>query len=78
MYDRLTPSMIVAALSRVKEFHIDLIDLTWKLVKEDGSLDETQMALCRQEIEEAADQASAYVTSVRETVDRLFRFRKHK
>ncbi|MDD5060742.1 MAG: hypothetical protein PHN44_00480 [Candidatus Marinimicrobia bacterium] len=76
MYDDLTPVMIVAALKNVKEFHIDLIDLTHELVNENGELDEVKVALKRKEIDEAADQAEAYVKSVREAVSRITRFQE--
>ena len=78
IYDPLTPTMIVAALHGVKEFHIDLVDLSWNFVKEDGTLDEEKMALHRKEIDAAADQANAYVAGVRKAVARLFRFCKRQ
>src|SRR3989337_376040 len=37
-YELLTPMMCVAALKNVKEFRIDLIDLSCKFVKPDGSI----------------------------------------
>jgi hypothetical protein len=74
MYDSVEPQMIVAALKNVKEFHIDLIDLSWKFVKDDGTLDEEKMKFNRKEIEEAADQAEAYVDATRKAVARLIRF----
>ncbi len=75
-YDPLTPNMVIAALGNVKEFHIDLIDLANKFTKEDGTLDEEAMRLNRKEIDEAADQATAYIHGVRLAVERISRFQK--
>lgn len=73
--DDLTPAMIVEALKTVDEFHIDLVDLCPKFVQKDGTLNETLMAMSRQEIDEAVDQAQAYIESVRKAVSRVIRFR---
>lgn len=75
-YNALSPAMIVAAIHQVKEYHIDLIDLSWKFTKEDGTLDEGKMNMERKEIDEAADQAQSYVTAVRKVVARIFKFRE--
>ncbi len=76
MYDPLTPMMCVAALKQVKEFHIDLIDLSWKMLKDDGKVDDEKMALHQKEISEVADQATGYVEGVRKAVNRIFAFRE--
>jgi hypothetical protein len=75
-YNTVTPIMIVAALSTIKEFHIDIIDLSWKFLKEDGKLDEEKVAMNREEIDRAADQASNYVKGVREMTQRIKRFQE--
>ncbi len=75
-YEPLTPNMLIAALKNVKEFHIDLIDLSWKFANEDGTLNEEAMRLNRKEIDEAADQATAYVHGVRRAVERISRFQE--
>jgi hypothetical protein len=71
-----TSAMIVAALSTLKEFHIDLIDLSWKFLKEDGTLDEEKVALNRKEVDEATDQAATYVKGVKEVTVRIQRFKE--
>jgi hypothetical protein len=69
-----TPVMIVAALSNIKEFHLDIIDMTWKFLKEDGTLDEAKVSMNRKEIDEASDQAENYIKGVKEVTARLLRF----
>lgn len=74
--DLLTPPMVVSALKTVKEFHIDLIDLSWKVVNNDGQVDDTKLAVHMKEIEAAADQATAYVDGCRRVTQRLLSFRR--
>jgi PRTRC genetic system protein C len=67
----LTPSMVVAALKTVPEYHIDLIDLANKFARDDGTLDDVQLALHSQEVDEAVEQANTYIKSVRNVINRL-------
>lgn len=70
-YTALTPDMLVNALKNVPEYHIDLVDLTWELVGKNGKLDEELTTMKREEIEEAVDQAKAYVGKVTRLVGRI-------
>ncbi len=72
----LTSNMIIAALHNVKEFHVDLIDLSWEFIKEDGTLDDEKMEMNRKEIDEAADQAQSYVRGVRQVTNRILKLRE--
>ena len=71
MIDLLTPAMIVAALKNVKEFHIDIIDLSWKMMDAKGKLDPVKTTAHRKEIDEAADQAEAYIKSNKKALARI-------
>ena len=75
-FNSITPVMIVAALKNVKEFHIDLIDLTWKCLKPDGTLDEEKVLMNRGEVDKASDQAANYVKGVKEVIRRIERFKE--
>ena len=56
----ITSSMIVAALRNVPEKHLKIIDLSWKFLNKDGTLDDDKLALNHKEINAAASEAIAY------------------
>ena len=58
----------IGALQRLRPHHIRLIDLAWKFLKPDGTLDEDRMAFEIKDIQEAADQAQAYSEDTRKAI----------
>ena len=51
---------LIKALRPVPQVRLRLIELAWKLVREDGSLDTDQLAFHHKELVEAIAEAEAY------------------
>ena len=51
---------LIRILKGVPETRLRLIDLTWKVVDDEGVIDPDKVALNYKEISEAVDEASAY------------------
>ena len=62
------PGELVEIIRSVPETRLALIDLTWKVIKEKGSLDAEQLSFYRKELEEASTEATAYVHATKEMV----------
>lgn len=74
----ITPLMIVAALETVPEKHLKIIDLAWKYLKEDGTLDDDKIALNYKEISQAMDEANAYQRENAKTLALILELAKGK
>ncbi len=57
----------IDALKRVPGCHLSIIDLAWKIVKEDGDLEDNPM-LHNLEVEVAAREARAHVNDTRRAI----------
>lgn len=59
---------VVRILREVPPFRLRLIELAWKVVGEDGSLNAQQLAFHAKELTEAIEEAEAYSRNTREIV----------
>ena len=59
---------IIAILEEVPEAHLRIIPLTWKLVREDGTLDNEKVAFYQKELEEALEEAQSYARATAEAI----------
>lgn len=59
---------IIDALNAVPETRLRLIDLAWKAVREDGTLDPERAAFFGKELDEAIDEARGYIEATRGAV----------
>lgn len=66
---------LVEALKQLPEVRLRLIDLAWQVTKDNGSLDAEQLLFMGKELEEAIDEARAYVNATRKAVSCLMSFR---
>jgi len=62
----MTLEKLLELLKNLPPVHLEIIDLTWKLVGEDGKLDEQKISFYYTEIEKATAQAESYA---KETAD---------
>jgi hypothetical protein len=67
----MTNQDVIRALGQVPELRLRLIELTWRLTKEDGSLDHEKAAFLRQEIDQATAEARAYAHDTERAVQWL-------
>ena len=66
----------IEALQRLPARRLTVLDLAWKFVKPDGSLDEEQMSFSMAEIEQAVTEARGYVEDTRKAVRLLWRLQR--
>lgn len=59
---------IIAILEEVPEVYLRIIPLTWKLVREDGTLDNEKVAFYQKELEEALKEAESYAKATVEAI----------
>jgi len=59
---------IIRVLKRVPEFKLRLIDLAWRVVREDGSIDPEKLLAHEKELEEYTAEAEAYAQYTQEAV----------
>lgn len=59
---------LVEILKGVPQYPLRLIELAWKLVGDDGSIDTNRLAFHSKEIGEAISEAEAYQEATREAV----------
>ena len=59
---------LIKALKSVPEAHLRLIDLAWKLVGEDGTVDVDKLSFYAKEVEQAAAEVEAYSKATQELV----------
>jgi len=59
---------IIAILEEVPEVYLRIIPLTWKLVREDGTLDDEKISFYQKEIEEALGEAESYAKATAEAI----------
>ena len=57
---------LVRALKSVPEVHLRLVDLAWKVVGEDGTVDVDKLSFYAEELREAAAEAEAYSKATQE------------
>ncbi len=62
---------IIDSLKKVPEVHLRLVDLTWQLAEEDGTLDVKRLSFHIRELGEAIDEAKAYSAATRKAVWQL-------
>jgi len=61
-------SDLIRSLKEVPECRLRLIEFTWKLAGDDGSIDPNQLAFYSKEIGEAIAEAESYGQATREAV----------
>lgn len=59
---------IIDALKAVPETRLSLIDLAWKVAREDGTVDLERAAFLGKELEEAISEAQGYIEATRAAV----------
>ena len=59
---------IIAILEEVPEVDLRIIPLTWKLVREDGTLDNEKVAFYQKELEEALKEVESYARATAEAI----------
>lgn len=59
---------IIAILEEVPEVYLRIIPLTWKLVREDGTLDNEKVAFYQKELEEALREVESYIKATAEAI----------
>jgi hypothetical protein len=62
----------IEALKRLPAHRIELIELAWRFIKPDGTLDEDLMSLNMNEIQDAAKAADAYAADTKKAVTLLW------
>ena len=64
---------LVDLLKSLPAVHLELLDLTWQLTREDGSLDPQKISFHYTEMEKAIAEAESYSRATREMVQCLTR-----
>ena len=59
---------VIRVLKTVPEVKLRIIDLAWKVVKEDGSIDPEKLLFYQKELEEATNEAEAYAQATKEAI----------
>ena len=59
---------MIQALRQVPETRLRIIELAWKVVREDGTLDPAIMAFYSKELTEAFAEARGYISATEEVV----------
>jgi len=62
---------LIRILKKVPKTRLRIIDLAWKVVGEDGTIDPDKVALHYKELKEATDEAEAYSGATKEAVECL-------
>lgn len=62
------PNELIELLKTLPEVRLKLIEIAWRVTKEDGSLDEEMLAFQHKEIREATAEAEAYESETREAI----------
>jgi len=57
---------IIRQLNSLPETHLRLIELSWTVTNEDGTLDPVQVAFHAEELKQAINEAEAYAKSTQE------------
>jgi hypothetical protein len=69
----ITQERLIELLRELPESHLELIDLTWKLTGDDGSLDPRKIVFHYIEMEQAISQAETYTRETKEMTQCLTR-----
>ena len=64
----MTQETLLDLIKNLPPVHLEIIDLVWKLVDEDGKLDEQKLSFYYTEVEKAAAQARSYAKETGELV----------
>jgi hypothetical protein len=67
----ITQERLLELLREMPAVHLELLDLAWKLVGEDGELDPQKISFHYTEIEKAIGEAEAYAKATKEMVQCL-------
>ena len=62
---------LIRVLKAVPECRLRLIELAWKVVREDGSVDPEKLLFHRKELEECTAEAQAYTKATKEATQCL-------
>jgi hypothetical protein len=68
---------LIRVLKTVPEFRLRLIELAWKVIREDGQVDQDKVSFNRKEIDEAVEEAKAYGQATKEAVRCLMQMVQH-